>query len=144
VKDQNNRHARLRYTATGAVAALVAAGAIAGAVAIAAGPNAKTQGQGAVSTGSITKTPMSPVDKSHAAPPAVDHRPFLNAVQQLVGDGTITAAEGQAVDREIVAGRVDTDTLASSGFTPAQLQALQQALSQTKSAMASQPHRTTK
>jgi hypothetical protein len=60
----------------------------------------------------------------------------LDAIQQLVDNGTITATEGQAVDREIQAGRVDTDTLASSGFTPTQLQAVQQALGNTKRALA--------
>ena len=60
----------------------------------------------------------------------------MNAIQQLVNDGTITATEGQAVDREIQAGRVDTDTLASSGFTQAQLQAVEQALGNTKRALA--------
>jgi len=122
VKDRNDTHARIRHTATGAVAALVAAGAIAGAVALAAGPNAKTQGQATVP------------DKTQAPRPAVDHQPFLNAVQQLVSDGTITAAEGQAVDREVVAGRVDTATL--RGFTPAQLQAVQEALGNAKMAVA--------
>jgi len=68
--------------------------------------------------------------------PPVDHQPFLDAIQQLVDNGTITAGEAEVVDREIVAGRVDTDTLASSGFTAAQLQAVQQALGNAKRALA--------
>jgi hypothetical protein len=75
-------------------------------------------------------------DKTRTRQPAVNHEPFLNAIQQLVDNGTITATEGQAVDREILAGRVDTDTLTSSGFTPTQLQAVQHALENTKRALA--------
>jgi hypothetical protein len=55
---------------------------------------------------------------------------FLDAIQQLVDNGTITAAEGQTVDREIQQGRVDTQTL--SGSTQAQLAAVRQALRNTK------------
>ena len=84
-----------------------------------------------------TKTPTSPVpNKTDAPQPAVNHQPFFNAILHLVNDGTITATEGRAVDREITAGRVDTDTLASSGFTQTQLQAVQQALGNTKRALA--------
>ena len=57
-------------------------------------------------------------------------------MQRLVDNGTITAAQGQAVDAEIRTGRIDTDTLASAGFTRAQLQALQQALANTKRGLA--------
>jgi hypothetical protein len=58
------------------------------------------------------------------------------AVQRLVDDGTITTTEGQVLDREIRAGSLDTDTLTSSGFTPTQLQAVEQALGDTKRALA--------
>jgi hypothetical protein len=145
VNDQNGRYARLRYTATGALAALAAAGAIAGTVALAANPGAKAHGHAAVATAGVTKTPGSPVpDKTEAPQPAVNHEPFLKAIQQLVDDGTITATEGQAVDREILAGRVDTDTLASSGFTQTQLQAIQQALGNAKRALVPSVDRTPK
>jgi hypothetical protein len=73
-------------------------------------------------------------DKAKAPRPAVNPQPFLDAVRQLVDNGTITAAQGQAVDREIQAGTVDTSTLA--GFTSAQLAALQQALGNAKRAIA--------
>jgi hypothetical protein len=137
VNDQNARYIRLRYTATGALAALAAAGAVAGTVALAAGPPAKTHRHAAVATGSATKTAPSGVPvKTEAPPPPVDHQPFLDAIQQLVGNGTITATEAQVVDREIVDGRVDTDTLAASGFTPAQLDAVSQALGSAKRALA--------
>jgi hypothetical protein len=135
VNDQNGRRARLRYTATGALAALAAVGAIAGAAALAANPSAKTHGHAAVASGLTTKTPASSVpDKTHAPQPAVNQQPFFNAIQRLVDDGTLTATEGQAVDREIRAGTIDTDTL--TGFTQAQLQAVQQALSNAKRALA--------
>ncbi len=136
MNDQDARYARLRHTATGALAALAAVGAIAGTVALAATPHAKTHGHAAVAN-CPTKTPTSPApDKADAPQPPVNHQPFLNAIQRLVDDGTITATEGQIVDREIVAGTVDTDTLTSSGFTPAQLQAVQQALGNAKRALA--------
>jgi hypothetical protein len=138
VNHQHGRYVRLRYTATGALAALAAVGAIAGAVALAANPGAKPHAHAAVANAGATNTPGSPVpDKTRAPQPGPNPQPlFLNAVQRLVDSGTITVSEGQAVDRETLAGRVDTDTLASSGFTPAQLQAVQQALSTTKRALA--------
>ena len=141
---QNRRYARLRYTATGALAALAAVGAIAGTVAL-ADSHSKPDGRAAVAHGSATKTPGSTaLDKIRAPRPAVNHQPFVNAIRQLVNDGTITAMQGQAVDREIVAGRVDTATLASSGFTATQLQAVQQALGNAKRALASSVNRPSK
>ena len=136
MNDQIPRYVRLRYTATGALAALVAAGAIAGTVALAAGPHAKAHGRAAAVSGPRAKTPGSPLEKTQAPQPPVNHQPFLDAIQQLVDNGTITATEAQVVDSEIVAGRVDTDTLASSGFTSAQLDAVQQALGNAKRALA--------
>jgi hypothetical protein len=135
--DQNGRYARLRDTATGAVAALAAVGAIAGTAALAAKPHTRSHRDATVAGSGATKTPTSPVpDKTGARQPAVNHQPFLRAIQQLVNNGTITPTEGQAVDREIQSGRVDTDTLTSSGFTPTQVQAVQQALGNTKRALA--------
>ena len=122
MNDQEGRYVRLRYTATGALAALAAAGAIAGTVALAAAPSAKTP--------------------SHAA--AASPQPFLNDIHRLVENGTITATEAQAVDREILAGRIDTDSLTSSGFTQAQLVAVQQALGNTKRGLAAAVHRGSK
>ena len=137
MNDQNNRYARLRDTATGALATLAAVGAIAGTTALAGKPHAKPEGQTAVANGAAIKTPTAPLSDKTAAPhPAVNHQPFFNAIEQLVDNGTITPTEGQAVDHEIGAGRVDTDTLASSGFTQTQLQAVQQTLGNTKRALA--------
>lgn len=137
MNDQRNRSVRLRYTAAGALAAFAVVGAIAGTAALAAKPSANTHGHAAVASSGATKTPTSPMpNKTDAPQPAVNDQPFLNAIRHLVNDGTITATEGQAVDREITAGRVDTDTLASSGFTQTQLQAVQQALGNTKRALA--------
>ena len=145
MNEQNDRSARIRHTATGALAALAAVGAIAGTAALAARPPAKPYGRAAVADGGATKTPTCPMpDKAHAPAPAVSVQPFLTATQRLVDTGTITATEGQAVDREILAGRIDTDTLASSGFTQAQLQAVEQALGNTKRALAPTASRTPK
>jgi hypothetical protein len=69
-------------------------------------------------------------------PQSVSSRPFLAAVQRLVNDGTITATEAQAIDGEIQSGTLDTSALASSGLTPSQFQAVQQALENTKLALA--------
>lgn len=133
---QDGRYVRLRYTATGALATLAAVAAIAGTVALAAGLGAKTHGHAPVASGSATKTPTPPVPGKTNTPQPGSAQPFLNDVQRLINAGTISAAEGQILDREIQVGRVDTQTLASSGFTPTQLQGVQQALSNTKRALA--------
>jgi len=125
VDDKNARQARIRHTAIGALAALAAVGAIAGTAALA------TNKDGHAATTTSTAS-----DKTRARPPAVDHTPFFDAIKPLVDNGTITAAQGQAVDREIDAGRVDTATLASSGLTSTQLEAVEQALGGAKSALA--------
>jgi hypothetical protein len=125
VDDKNARHARIRHMAMGALAALAAVGAIAGTAALAT----NKQGHAAPTASTVS-------DKAHAQPPAADHKPFFDAVQQLVDNGTITAAQGQAVNREIDAGRIDTATLASSGLTSVQLEAIQQALGGAKRALA--------
>jgi hypothetical protein len=138
VSDQVSRSARLRFMATGAVAALAAAGAIAGTAALAAGPGAKTHAHAVAANCSTTKAPASGLpDKTQAPEPPANPQAFLNDVQQLVAAGTITTAEAQTVDREIQAGRVDTDSLTAAGFTSAQLDAVQQALSNTKRSLAS-------
>jgi hypothetical protein len=151
VKDQNGRHMRLRHTATGALATLAAVSAIAGTAALAAKPRANAHGHAAMANGRATKTgpdpyavapaepgktPGAPVPGKGHAPQPGSSQPFLDAIQQLVENGTITPTEGQAVDREILVGRVDTDRLAASGFTQTQLQAVQQALVNTKLALA--------
>jgi hypothetical protein len=135
VSDHDGRYTRLRYTATGALAALAAVGALAGAGALAAKPRAKTHRHAAVANGRA-KTPAPPAPGKTHTPQPGSNQPFLTAVQRLVNAGTISTTEGQTLDREILAGRVDTDTLASSGFTQPQLQAVQQALENTKRALA--------
>jgi hypothetical protein len=135
VNDHDSRYARLRYTAMGALAALLAVGAIVGATALAAKPRPKTHSHAAVAN-TTCKTPTAPVPGKSRTPQPADSQPFLNAIQRLVDNGTITATEGQAVDGEIQAGTLDSDTLASSGLTQTQLQAVQQALADTKRALA--------
>jgi hypothetical protein len=114
VSDRIPGSVRLRYTATGALAALAAAGAIAGTVALADAPSA-------------AKAPTQ-------APATGGSQPFRNAIQRLVDNGTITEAEGQAVDRQIATGCVDTQTL--GGVGQSQLQAVEQALADAKRALA--------
>jgi hypothetical protein len=109
---------------------------IAGTAALAAQPRAKTHGPAAVANGSTTKAPTAPIPGKAETPQPGSGRPFVTAVQRLVTDGTISTAEGQALDRQIRAGMLETQTLASSGFTPTQLQAVEQALANTKRALA--------
>jgi hypothetical protein len=137
VHDQDHRYARIRYAATGALATLGVVGAIAGAAALAAEPSAKAPAHAALANAAATKRPTSPArDKTQTPPSPVNQQPFVDAIQQLVNDGTISSTQGQAVDSQIQTGRIDTQTLASSGFTQAQLQAVQQALRNTKRALA--------
>lgn len=137
MNDQNTRSTRLRHTATGALAALAAVGAIAGTAALAAKPHANPRGNAAATNSPTTKTPTFPVSgKPHTPQQDVNQQPFLDAVQQLVDNGTITATEGQTLDREIQAGSLDPQTLESSGFTQSQIQAVEQALSNAKRALA--------
>jgi hypothetical protein len=141
VKDPDARSARLRYTAAGALAALVVVGTIAGTAALAAKPPAHAPRHAVIANCDATKTPGAAVsDKTDAPKPSASPRPFLNDIQTLVDNGTITASEGQTVDREIEAGRVDTDSLLSAGFTQAQLHAVQQALGNTKRGQAAAAH----
>jgi hypothetical protein len=143
VNEQSNRYARLRHTATGALAALAAVGAIAGAVALAARPHAHAT----ATNGSTTKTPAPGNDSTKTPAPGKRHspqppeaynpnNPFVVAIRRLVNDGPITATEGQAVDREILSGYIDPQKLASIGLTQTQVQAVEQALSNTKRALA--------
>ena len=144
MNDHDARYPRLRYTAIGALAALALVGAIAGTAALAAKPHAKTPARAAAANCEATKTPAPSGPGKAAAPPPDSSQLFLNDIQRLVDDGTITAAEGRVVDGEIQAGRVDTQTLADSGFTQAQLQAVQDALSSTKQSLAATVHGTSK
>jgi hypothetical protein len=158
VNDQSNRSTRLRYTATGALAALAVVGAIAGTAALAAKPATRPSRHALaakpathpsrhalVANCDATKTPAPAVkDKTGAPEPSASAQPFLDDIQRLVASGTITAAEGQTVDREIQAGRVDTDSLTAAGFTQTQLQAVQRALSSTKAGLAAAAHGTSK
>ncbi len=141
MNDQPNRSARLRYTAIGALAALAAVGAIAGTAALAAKPHATKSHRATVANCATTKSATAGApDKAGAPQPNASPQSFLDDIQRLVGNGTITAAEGRVVDREIVAGRIDTDSLTAAGFTDAQLQAVNQALGDTKRGLAAAAH----
>jgi hypothetical protein len=136
VSDHHSRSVRLRYTATGALAALAAVGAIAGPSVLAAAPRAKPRSPASVANCSPAKTPSAPLAGSARTAQPGSSQPFLADAQRLVDDGTLSATEGQVLERDIQAGTIDTATLASSGFTPSQLAAVQQALVSTKRALA--------
>jgi hypothetical protein len=142
VNDQSNRSARLRYTAAGALATLAVVGAIAGTAALAAKPSAHPahSARDALAAKRTAASASGQAVKTGAPEPKADPQPFLDDIQRLVDNGTITAAEAQVVDHEIEAGRVDTDSLTAAGFTPAQLLAVQQALTSTKRGLASAAH----
>ena len=145
MNDQTSRSARLRYTAAGALASLAVVGAVAGTAALAAKPAARASRHAVMVNCDATKTPGATVpDKTGTPEPPPTPQPFLNDIQRLVDSGTITPAEGQAVDREIRVGRIDTDSLVSAGFTQPQLQAVQQALDSTKRGLAAAAHSTSK
>jgi hypothetical protein len=60
-------------------------------------------------------------------------------VTQLVQAGTITQAQAQAVDAQIQAGRIDTESLMSSaGLSAAQMQAVNDKLIAIKKSLAAQ------
>ena len=128
MNDQPAKYARFRHTATGALAALAAVGLIAGGTALASRPHHKPQHHAKVANGTATKTPT-----SSPQPPA-NPQPFLNAVGQLVDNGTISTTQGQAVDQQLRQGYFDSSTL--TGFTQAQIQAVQNAISNAKQALA--------
>ena len=119
----HHRHTRIRYTAGGALAALLAVGAIA-----AAGAFAGT-------SGTSPKPPVRVTGPAQSVP-----APLQSAVQQLVAKGTITAAQAQTLGGDIRAGTVHPDQLTAQGFTPAQAQAIQQALQNTKRQIAQASH----
>jgi hypothetical protein len=132
VSDQDRRHNRLRYSATGALAALAAVGAIMVSGAFGASRHGHHHATAANAPRSKTPTSPSPA-KRHVSQPGSD-QPFLNAIQQLVADGTITSSDAQMIDRQIRAGRIDTDTL--TGLSQSQVQAVEGALDNAKRALA--------
>ena len=147
MNDHTPRYVRVRQTAIGALAALAAVGAVASAAALASKPHARPHRHHVAAHGSKVQSPSDQVQgkiqppppgtvKSRGSQPAPDPQPFLDAVTQLVDDGTITAAQGQIVDGQIQTGRVDTDALVAAGFTQSQAAAVQQALGRVKQSMA--------
>jgi hypothetical protein len=145
MKEQSNRSTRLRYTATGALATLAVVGAIAGTAALAAKPAVRAPRHAVVASCDAAKTATPGVkDKVGAPEPPANPQPFLDDIQRLVDNGAIAAAEAQVVVREIRAGRIDTGSLTAAGFTQAQFDAVQQALTSTKRGLASAAHGTSK
>lgn len=137
---QRDSWIRVRYTATGALAALAAAGAVAGSVALAAGSQANGSKDETTTMGVVTKTPAAPLPTNTQGSEPNSGQLFLNAVALLVSNGTITAAEGRTLDAEIQTGGVDSEALAASGFTQQQLQVVQQTLGGVKESIANAVH----
>ncbi len=146
MNDHSPRYVRVRQTAIGALAALAAVGAIAGADALASQPHARTHRYHAAVHGSKAESPSYQVHdksqpsqpgtvKTRGSQPAPNPQPFLDAITQLVDNGTITPAQGQIVDDQIQTGRVDTDALVAAGFTQSQADAVQQTLGSVKQSM---------
>ena len=147
MNDHSPRHVRVRQTAIGALAALAAVGAAASATALASKPHARPHRLHAAVDSSKAQSPPDQVHgkiqpsqpgtvKTPGSQPAPNPQPFLDAVTQLVDNGTITAAQGQIFDDQIQTGRVDTDALVGGGFTHSQANAVQQALGRVKQSMA--------
>ncbi len=147
MNDHSPRYVRVRQTAIGALAALAAVGAIAGAAALASAAHARSHRHHAAVHGSRAQSPSDQVQgnrqpsqpgtvKTRGSQPAPNPQPFLDAVAQLVNNGTITSAQGQIVDNQIQTGRVDTDALVAAGFTQSQADAVGQALGSVKQSMA--------
>jgi len=117
---------RWRAPVVGAVAGLAVAAAIVGPAALA------DNGGG---SGSTTHAKAGP-----PAPGGVPHQ-FLDAVAQLVQGGTISAAQGHAVDAQIETGSMDPDQMVARGvLTAAQMAAVNDRLVAVKKGLAAQAH----
>lgn len=112
--DAEGRSARQRWRAPviGAMAGLAVAAAIVGPAAFA---DSGSGGGGATSTGATAHAV-----KHHGTPPpnSAPHQ-FTDAVAQLVQAGTITAAQGRAVDAQIETGSMDPDQMVARGVLSA-------------------------
>jgi Asp-tRNA(Asn)/Glu-tRNA(Gln) amidotransferase B subunit len=131
--DEQGRSGRKRWRAPviGAMAGLVVAGAIVGQSALAdSGSNAGTAAN--------AKAASAPAVNKQAERPAQGDAPdqFFNAVAQLVQAGTISAAQGRAVDAQIQTGSMDPQQMVSSGvLTASQMSALNDKLRAVKQSL---------
>ncbi len=75
-----------------------------------------------------------PTDGNPQAPPSP--QPFYAAITQLVANRTITPDQGHVADRAIQDDTFDPDSLASTGFTESQIQAIEDTLASTKRSLA--------
>jgi hypothetical protein len=116
---------RWRAPVIGAVAGLAVAAAIVGQAALA-------------DSGSGSAPPANAKRAGAPAPGGVPHQ-FTDAVAQLVQAGTISAAQGQAVDAQIETGSMDPQQMVSRGvLTAAQMAAVNDRLIAVKKSLASQ------
>jgi hypothetical protein len=142
MKASSGRYARLRHLAAGAFAALAVVGVIAALTAAAKQPPRQARASSADETPTKTQTP-SPGQKAHEAR-AGPEQPFLEDVQRLVGQGTLSAGEGQVLEDEARSGTVESQVLSADGFSPSQLDAVQGQLTVTKEALGAMPQRESK
>ncbi|HYZ79669.1 MAG TPA: hypothetical protein VE571_00290 [Solirubrobacteraceae bacterium] len=125
---------RWRAPTMGAIAGLVVAAAIVGQSAL-----ADSGGNGG--TPATAKAASAPgTDKQGGGQAAGDTpRQFLDAVAELVQAGTISAAQGRAVDAQIQTGSMDPQQMVSSGvLTASQMAAVNDKLSAVKQSLAAQ------
>jgi hypothetical protein len=131
--DAEGRSARQRWRAPviGAMAGLAVAAAIVGPAALA---DSGSGAGGAANTGATAHA------VKHGTPPpnSAPHQ-FTDAVAQLVQAGTITAAQGRAVDAQIETGSMDPDQMVARGVLSAsQMAAVNDRLVAVKKSLAAQ------
>jgi hypothetical protein len=107
----------------GAVAGLAVAASIVGPSAFAdngggAGAAARARAAKAAGAPPATGAPYGVKQRGTPAPGGVPHQ-FTDAIAQLVQAGTITAAQGQALDAQIESGSMDPQQMVSRGVLSA-------------------------
>jgi len=133
------RSRRWRAPVIGAVAGLAVAGAIVGPAALAdnggGGAAARAKAAGAPPA---TGAPYGVKQRGTPAPGGVPHQ-FTDAIAQLVQAGTITAAQGRALDAQIESGSMDPQQMVARGVVSAsQMAAVNDRLISIKKSLASQ------
>lgn len=136
-----SRRWRWRAPVTGAIAGLVVAAGVVGQAALADnGGNAGTPAQAKAAKARAAGAPDVAKPVGQPAPGGVPHQ-FQDAVAQLVQAGTISAAQGRAVDAQIETGRMDPQQMVSRGvLTASQMAAVNDRLIAVKKSLATQAH----
>ena len=135
MNDQNGRYARLRYTATGALAALAQSARSPAPPPWPQTRRAKTRGHAAVANGAQDQDADVPGAGQDPRATAGLDQPFLTAVQQLVNDGTISTTRARPLIARFRPAASIRRRSHRAG-SPTQLQAVEQTLENTKRALA--------